>query len=162
MATHTSVTQRWELGVGVETVVLLVVRLAPDALRDGLKRPRLKVTEQTSQHPPLAAAHMHTCTCLHRHAHPHALHTCVHTKMISSTAGIRSVTQGEAVVVSKWGLASLIHLGLKYHMQVMGQTSTRGSRQRQQEYMGPCSQMLWVRWVNDTRDPQAGVVDCWP
>jgi hypothetical protein len=33
--------------------------------------------------------------------------------------------QGEAVVVSKWLLASPIHLGLKQYVQAVGQTSTR-------------------------------------
>lgn len=76
--------------------------------------------------PSLASAQMHTFTYLHRHGHPHALHTNVHTKVISNTCrNTQCNTQGEVVVVGKWLLASPIHLGLKQCVQAMGQTSIR-------------------------------------
>lgn len=82
--------------------------------------------EQAMQDPPyFASAQMHSFICPHRRMCPHALHTHVHTKMISNTGNRQNKTQGEAIVVSKWLLASFIHLCLERHVEVMGQTYSR-------------------------------------
>lgn len=129
---------------------MLVTSLAPDS---GSQWTRVENGPLTTQHPSFGL-----CTNAHLHLPSQAcvsmctMYICTHKDDFKHCGNVQCNIQGEALVASKCFLASLIHLGLKHCVEVIGQTCTRkSSRQWQQECMGPCSQMLGAGGVNDTR-----------